>query len=261
VAPRFVVVGGGPDLSDGFVTSSSGPFCSIKMEVTVPLMAGRPHTLPDEALHGRTLAAHLRNARRERGWSRAVLSAESGIPQRTLVRLETEGTADPGVFVVAALASCLGVSLDELAATAMAPRLDLVSAGYEGASIEDFIADLKARGVQQVADVRLTPLSRKPGFSKKRLAACLEEQGIEYRHLRGLGNPKDNRPPFYDGRIEEGKAVFRQLLETSEQAGQDLAELVEAARGSRVAVLCFEADEQRCHRQVVLEAARSLAVA
>jgi uncharacterized protein (DUF488 family) len=32
-----------------------------------------------------------------------------------------------------------------------------------------------------------------------------------------------------------------------------LAELVELARGGRVAVLCFERDHERCHRQVVTE--------
>ncbi|MFE2500029.1 DUF488 family protein [Streptomyces scopuliridis] len=50
-----------------------------------------------------------------------------------------------------------------------------------------------------VADVRLTPISRKPGFSKTRLPHALDEAGITYTHLRALGNPKDNRAPSGKG--------------------------------------------------------------
>lgn len=38
----------------------------------------------------------------------------------------------------------------------------LVSVGYEGRTIEDLVEVLVAQNVQVVADVRLTPLSRKP---------------------------------------------------------------------------------------------------
>ncbi|MFE5214053.1 MULTISPECIES: DUF488 domain-containing protein [unclassified Streptomyces] len=71
---------------------------------------------------------------------------------------------------------------------------------------------LLARNVRTVADVRLTPLSRKPGFSKTKLTGALAEAGIGYRHLRALGNPKENRPPFWEGRATEGRAVFRSML-------------------------------------------------
>lgn len=81
----------------------------------MPHMAGRPRTNHDDAAHGRALAAQLRELRRERSWSRARLATASGVSERTLTRLETEGTADPGFFVVAALAAALGESLDDLA--------------------------------------------------------------------------------------------------------------------------------------------------
>ncbi|MEW1687360.1 DUF488 domain-containing protein [Streptomyces sp. NPDC091265] len=106
-----------------------------------------------------------------------------------------------------------------------------------------------------VADVRLTPISRKPGFSKTRLGHALDEAGIAYTHLRALGNPKDNRAAFWEGRISEGRARFRSLLR-SEAAQADLDELAEHAGQARIAVLCFEKDEERCHRHVVLETLR-----
>jgi uncharacterized protein YeaO (DUF488 family) len=73
-----------------------------------------------------------------------------------------------------------------------------------------------------------------------------------------LGNPKDNRAPFWDGRVAEGRAQFRSVLR-SDEARSDLDRLAAQAKQSRVAVLCFEKDESRCHRQVVLEQVRKQA--
>ena len=65
----------------------------------------------------------------------------------------------------------------------------LATIGYEGAALADFIATLKAARVSLVLDIREAPISRRPGFSKRVLGAALEETGIAYLHLRGLGNP------------------------------------------------------------------------
>ena len=71
--------------------------------------------------------------------------------------------------------------------------------GYEGRHIDEFVDDLVRKEIEIRADVRLTSLSRKPGFSKSRLRDRLEVGGIDCRHLRALGNPKDDRAPFHDG--------------------------------------------------------------
>jgi uncharacterized protein (DUF488 family) len=128
----------------------------------------------------------------------------------------------------------------------------LVSIGYEGRTAEDLVAALLAANVGVVADVRLTPLSRKPGLSKRRLAEALNAAGIEYIHLRALGNPRDNREPFRNGRSAAGVDRFRELMQDSDSA-RWLDELAEMARRQKVAVLCFERDHDRCHRQVVTE--------
>jgi Protein of unknown function, DUF488 len=52
-------------------------------------------------------------------------------------------------------------------------RPGLRGIGYEGLSIGAFVGQLRAEGITIVADVRLTPLSRKPGFSKRALAIAL----------------------------------------------------------------------------------------
>lgn len=130
------------------------------------------------------------------------------------------------------------------------PRL--ISIGYEGRTAEDLIDDLAAQDVHVLIDVRLTPLSRKPGLSKRRLAERLAEAGIDYLHLKALGNPKENRQPFWDGRVEDGCEAFAELLNSDapQAALQTIADLMAT---STVAVLCFERDHDRCHRQVVTE--------
>ncbi|MEW2608871.1 DUF488 family protein [Streptomyces sp. NPDC047880] len=218
-------------------------------------MAGHYSARPHD--HARALAQRVRALREARGWTRERLAKEAGIAVGTLARLESEGAIQPGFFTVGAVAEALEVSLDELfRETKIAPGL--WSAGYEGRDIDSFVASLLDSRIDVVADVRLTPISRKKGFSKTRLGEALAEAGIEYTHLRGLGNPKDNRAPFWDGRLNVGRARFRGVLR-SEEAQSDLDRLAEHARQSRVAVLCFEKDESRCHRQVVLETVRKRA--
>ena len=96
-----------------------------------------------------------------------------------------------------------------------------------------------------MVDVRLTPLSRKPGLSKTRLGAAAAERGIEYLHDRRLGNPKPNREPFWNGRSEAGGIVYRQHLD----AAGGLPDLCSVVRTRPViALLCFEAKHEHCHR-------------
>ncbi|WP_235192961.1 DUF488 domain-containing protein [Streptomyces viridochromogenes] len=59
-----------------------------------------------------------------------------------------------------------------------------------GRDIESFVASLLDSRIDVVADVRLTPISRKKGFSKTRLGQALAEAGMECTHLRGLGTPR-----------------------------------------------------------------------
>src|SRR5690242_2165106 len=91
---------------------------------------------------------------------------------------------------------------------------DIIGVGYEGGTVEQVIGDLILAGVSVLVDVRLTPLSRKPGFSKRALSTQLTAAGIDYVHLPELGNPKWNRPGFAaDGaEREEARNNYRNGL-------------------------------------------------
>lgn len=125
--------------------------------------------------------------------------------------------------------------------------------GYEGATLERFVSALKAAEIDILLDVRAVPLSRKPGFSKNKLAARLAEDGIGYLGLRRLGTPAEGRAAARKGRILEMQAIFRTQLMT-EGAALDMAEAVRVSRNQKVCLLCFEHDAKTCHRLLVAEA-------
>ncbi|OMC17170.1 DUF488 family protein [Mycobacterium sp. SP-6446] len=132
----------------------------------------------------------------------------------------------------------------------MAATGTLVSIGYEGKTVEDLVAQLLEEGVRVLVDVRLTPLSRKPGLSKTKLSAALADVGITYVHHRALGNPKDNRAGFRAGELRS-RARYRDVLETA-AATDALAHVSELLDGGVVALLCFEFDHADCHRDIVV---------
>jgi uncharacterized protein (DUF488 family) len=108
--------------------------------------------------------------------------------------------------------------------------------------------------VELLVDVRAVASSRRPGFSKTKLAANLAEAGIDYLHLRGLGTPADGRAAARAGRYAELERIYAEQLETPEARAQ-LEDLVEIVRGGRRAcLLCFEAKPEHCHRSMVAAA-------
>ena len=130
----------------------------------------------------------------------------------------------------------------------------LIGVGYQGHTVEELITQLHTLGVSRLVDVRLTPLSRKRGLSKTALGQALHAAGIAYEHRRELGNPKDNRPGFAGTGAARNQARTRYAaLLAQPQARQALEDVAAAGRQERVAVLCFEADEDQCHRQVLIQ--------
>lgn len=124
--------------------------------------------------------------------------------------------------------------------------------GYEGTDIERFVATLKVVGVNCLADVRAVPISRKKGFSKTKLAARMEAEGIEYLHFQTLGDPKPGRDAARAGQYAQFRAIYNAHLDSND-AQASLLELMAVAGNMATCLLCFERDPITCHRSVVAE--------
>ena len=129
----------------------------------------------------------------------------------------------------------------------------IYSVGYEGLTLDALVERLAGNRVTTVVDVRLNPISRRPGFSRNRLEAALNAAGIDYIHERTLGNPPENRESFRSGDGEHGRARMRSIL--ANEASEALQRVVDLAANGRVAVLCVEREPHRCHREVIAAAA------
>ncbi|MEO3750119.1 helix-turn-helix transcriptional regulator [Streptomyces sp. B6B3] len=68
---------------------------------------------PEERERGRSLGLLLRQARGDR--SMTEIAARAGISAETLRKIETGRAPTPAFFTIAALATALGLSLDEIA--------------------------------------------------------------------------------------------------------------------------------------------------
>jgi uncharacterized protein (DUF488 family) len=122
----------------------------------------------------------------------------------------------------------------------------IYTVGYQGRSVDEFIAVLKESGITRVIDVRALPLSRRRGFSKTPLARALGAHRIDYVHVRAAGNPyRDQRNDvakclrLYGGHLDRNPSVV-QLVE-------------DAVDGQRAALLCMEHDARCCHRSLIAE--------
>ena len=127
----------------------------------------------------------------------------------------------------------------------------LFTAGYEGKSVDVFIADLCSNGIDCIIDVRALPLSRKKGFSKTQLAKRLKAQNIRYIHLGSLGTPKEVRNNL------KLTHDYESFFETMNNYLADKTEAIESAYNyvinNKCCLMCYERLIEQCHRKLVAE--------
>ena len=128
----------------------------------------------------------------------------------------------------------------------------LYSIGYEKARLADVVAALKGAGVAILIDVRDRPQSRRPGFSKRQLAAAVEDAGMRYVGLRALGTPPEGREANRKREWDRFWRIVDDKLATAE-AQHALHEAAAIAAESPSCLLCYEADHRICHRSRVAE--------
>ncbi|MEH2509833.1 uncharacterized protein (DUF488 family) [Nitrobacteraceae bacterium AZCC 1564] len=135
----------------------------------------------------------------------------------------------------------------------MAKAKRLFTIGYEQTPAKAVLDELQQAGVKLLVDVRAIASSRRPGFSKTQLAAGLDERGISYLHLRGLGTPKDGRIAARKGDMKSLSKIYHAHLKTP-QARAEMDELdALVMKAGPVCILCYERDHNVCHRKFIAE--------
>ena len=118
------------------------------------------------------------------------------------------------------------------------PRLFTI--GYEKTKPDTMLDELKRAKVKILIDVRAVAASRRPGFSKRQLAAALDERGISYVHLQKLGTPAAGRSANHAGDMKKFWRIYEMHLETA-SAKEEMEKLVALVKSEGQFVLCTSA--------------------
>ncbi len=134
--------------------------------------------------------------------------------------------------------------------------MDVFTLGYQGSTLAAYITALEAAGINLVIDVRETPWSYKPGFSKNPLMTALQSAGIDYLHLKSAGNPSINRKTAKNS--TECLELYTKHLKNNPECLQELQALIltHTKRKRRVCLTCFEKHPIECHRSILIDKLR-----
>ena len=126
----------------------------------------------------------------------------------------------------------------------------LFTIGYEGICIETFINQLIQNDVRLICDVRKNPLSRKFGFSKRKLDYITETVGIRYVHIPELGIESDKRRSLETlNDYQRLFADYSQMLDCRTSFLDKAISLLH--ENTRIALMCLEKSPEMCHRHVI----------
>jgi uncharacterized protein (DUF488 family) len=126
--------------------------------------------------------------------------------------------------------------------------------GHSTHSLDAFVALLQANGIEQLADIRTVPKSKRhPHFRTEALAQSLPADGVRYLHLPRLGGWRRS----VAGSPNTGwrNTSFRGYADyaMTDEFAEGLVELRALAAAHRTAMMCSEALWWRCHRRLVAD--------
>ncbi len=130
-------------------------------------------------------------------------------------------------------------------------RTGIITVGYEGLSIDEFLMNLIQEKVQVLADVRKNPWSMKFGYKKFTLNSFCMNIDIEYINYPSLGISGAHRKNLKSKRDYD--TLFKRFRKELINKGNELKTLMEMAKERRIALMCFEQDPTYCHRRILAE--------
>jgi len=134
----------------------------------------------------------------------------------------------------------------------------LFTIGYEGISLEEYLNRLLKNDIKILVDVRCNPLSMKYGFSKSHLLSFCKKLDIGYAHFPEVGIRSEQRQELntqadYDKLFD----IYRQTnLTQTINTQEKILKLLKEHK--RIALTCFEANIDQCHRKYLAESIANL---
>ena len=127
----------------------------------------------------------------------------------------------------------------------------LFTIGYEQAKPAAVMQELVRAGIQLLVDTRAVAASRRPGFSKRQLAASLDKRASAICTCR-LGTPAEGRAAARAGDTDTLWRIYDKHIKQAkpQEALDELVGLIKS--GKRIALLCYCRDPKACHRSRVV---------
>jgi uncharacterized protein (DUF488 family) len=129
----------------------------------------------------------------------------------------------------------------------------LYTIGHSTRTIDELVGALKAHRIQNLADIRAFPMSRRlPHFNRDSLQQTLPAAGVHYEWMKGLGGYRKKileESPNIALRNQSFRNYADYML--SPEFEQSMTELLALAESSRTAYMCAERPYFRCHRMLV----------
>lgn len=121
--------------------------------------------------------------------------------------------------------------------------------GYEGKDIDQFLNILISNKIDLLIDVRRNPFSMNFSYIKDTLRKKLKSVDIDYLHIPELGIEGEERKNLKtNSDYETLFAKYRKALPIKEVY---INRIIELGTARRIALLCYEADCDYCHRREV----------
>jgi len=130
----------------------------------------------------------------------------------------------------------------------------ILTIGHSNHPFERFFELLQRHSIEQLADIRRFPGSRKhPHFNREALQEALARHGIAYRWIEALGGRRKATTTETPDNLAWRNASFRNYadyMQTEEfQAG--IQTLIQEASARPTAMMCAEGLWWQCHRRIV----------
>ncbi len=133
--------------------------------------------------------------------------------------------------------------------------LTLWTIGHSVRPADELVEMLKRARIGRLVDVRRFPASRRhPQFNREALEQRLADEGIGYRWAgEALGGRRKPHPGSPNGGLRN--ASFRAYADymASAEFKAGASELIDEARGTRLAIMCAEHHPSRCHRRLIAD--------